>query len=105
MSASRRVERFGSCVHLRKNSQRDDLLDHAQGLEIRLHMVVRDFVRGKAFLVKVSKTGFIAEKRTVLNVSDAPQQFLDGASQPHQHGAGLAQKRKVLGLRGGSAAQ
>src|SRR5271169_5602224 len=105
MSASGCVEMIGSCVHLRKNSQRDDLFDHAQGLEIRLHMVVRDFVRGKAFLVKVSKTGFIAEERTVLNVSDAPQQFLDGALQPHQDRSGMAQQRKILRLGGGSAAQ
>ena len=36
---------------------------------------------------------------------DAFEQFFDGALQPNENGAGLAQQREILRLRGGAAAE
>src|ERR1700683_3431143 len=96
------VRSFRSCSHLRENSQRDDLLDDAQRLDIRLHTVIRNLVGRQALLVEIAKTRLVAEEWAVLNMGDASEQFLDRALQPNQHGADLAQQHQVLRLRGGA---
>src|SRR5580693_7754240 len=100
-----RVRSFRSCSHLRENSQRDDLLDDAQRLDIGLHTVIRNLVGRQAFLIERAKTGFVAEERTVLNVGDALEQFVDGALQPNENGASLTQQREILRLRSGTTAE
>src|SRR6202167_193023 len=95
-----RVRSFRSCSHLRENSQRDDLLDDAQGLDIGLHTVIRNLVVRQAFLIESAKTGFVEEERTGLDISDAVEQFLDGALQPNENGAGLTQQRELFLLSG-----
>src|SRR5580700_396585 len=105
MSSFGRVPSFRSCSHLRENSQRDDLLDDAQRLDIGLHTVIRNLVGRQAFLIERAKTGFVAEERTVLNVGDALEQFLDGALQPNEDGASLTQQHEILRLRSGTAAE
>src|SRR5208282_3179661 len=105
MISSGCVRSFHSCSHLRENSQRDDLLDDAQGLNVGLHTVIRNLIRRQAFLIKSAKASFVAKKGTVLNMGDAFEQFINRTLQPNENGAGLTQQREILRLRCGAPAE
>src|ERR1039457_5944288 len=69
---------FASCCHPRKNSERQNLLDHLRWFALALHAIVGELVGRQALLVEPAKAGLVAEKRPVGDVGAAVQQFLDG---------------------------
>src|ERR1700756_4215938 len=75
---------FASCCHLREYAQRNNLLDHAQGLHIGFNAVIRQFVKRQTLLIQPAETPFVPKEWPILNVSDAFEQVLDRALQPDQ---------------------
>src|SRR5580704_7864868 len=94
-----------SCGHLGKDSQPKNLFDHAQGLGVGFDSKIGEFVRGQALVVKLAKAGFIAKEWTIGDAGGAFQKIRNGTVEPDERDVGPAQKRDILLLRGGSAAQ
>src|ERR1700746_3464911 len=94
-----------SCGHLRKDAEREDLFDDAQGLDVGFDTVVGKLVVGQALVVELAEAGLIAKKRAIGDVRAPGEKFFNGTVKPNEGGTAVAEEGYVVWLRGGAAAE
>ena len=77
-----------------KNSEGQNLLDHAHGFSAALDAIIRLLVIGQALLVEFTKTGFVAEERPVAHQYTSLQQVLHRAIEPDDDGSGTSRRQR-----------
>ena len=80
-NAGERHSALASCGDLGKNSQRQNLLDHARRFASAIHSVVREFIGWQTLFVQAAETRFVAKQRPVGNLRAAFQQVPQSDSE------------------------
>ena len=88
-----------------EDAKGEDLFDDAEGFDMAFDFVVGERVGREAFVVELAEGGFIFEERAIGDAGAAAEKLLDRAMKPDEDGGVLAEKRDVLRLSGGAAAE
>src|ERR1700731_4070116 len=84
-----------------KDTERQNLLDHANGFPAALNSIIGLPVIWQALVVQSTKTGFVPEEWPVAHQYTALQQAFDWAIEPHDGNTGTLRRISIVDQGGG----